>query len=140
MDTDSVIDVSLSGKPPIDIDHTGELDLWINEGKIQKSFIEFISSGRKSGIQTCSGFNIIKSNGFYLNHTNRQIFDFDALKEQVVAHAQHIPMNNLVLPLGVKHSCSVIISELKSKSILEKKRGCHTTRGLLNFHGLTFLK
>ena len=100
MDTDSVIDVSLSGKPPIDIDHTGELDLWINEGKRQNPFIEFISSGPKSGIQTCSGFNIIKSNGFYLNHTNPQIFDFDALKDQVVAHTWHIPMNNLVLPRG----------------------------------------
>ena len=101
MDTDSVIYVSPTGEPLINSDHTGELGLWTNEGKEDDPFVEFVSSGPKSyAIRTCSGFTIIKSKGFYLNHANRQIFNFEALKEQVIARARHIPIQNLVLHKG----------------------------------------
>ena len=101
MDTDSAIYVSPTGAPLINIDNTGELGLWTNEGKQNDPFVEFVSSGPKSyGIRTHSGFNIIKSKGFYLIHANRQIFIFDTLKEQVIARARHIPIQNLVLHKG----------------------------------------
>ena len=101
MDTDSVVYVSPTGQPLINIDHTGQLGLWTNEGKDDDPFVEFVSSGPKSyGIRSRSGFNIIKSKGFYLNHANRQIFNFEALKEQVIARARHIPIRNLVLHKG----------------------------------------
>ena len=72
MDTDSVIYVSPSGEPLIPIDETGELGLCTNEGKASDPFVEFVSSGPKSyGIRSRSGYNIIKSKGFYLNYANR---------------------------------------------------------------------
>jgi hypothetical protein len=47
MDTDSLIYVSPTGAPLINIDNTGELGLWSNEGKQNDPFVEFVSSGQR---------------------------------------------------------------------------------------------
>ena len=98
MDTVSVIYVSPTGEPLIPINLTNTLGLWTNEGKDNDPFVEFVSSGPKSyGIHTCNNHTIIKSKGFYLNHANKQIFNFESLKQQVIARAHKIPIENLVL-------------------------------------------
>ena len=55
---------------------------------------------RSYGICTKGGCNIVKSKGFYLNYADHQIFNFNALKQQVIARACEIPIENLVLNEG----------------------------------------
>ena len=121
----------------INFDNTGELGLWTNEGKEEDPFVEFVSSGPKSyGIRSRSGFSIIKSKGFYLNHANRQIFNFQALKEQVIARARHMPIQNLVLHKG-ETLMRRNYFRIEVKINFGKECACHTTNGSLSFVHIT---
>ena len=77
--------------------------IWIKQyfGKDANPFVKFVSSGPKSyGICSCANYSIFKSKGFCLNYAYRQIFHFDALKEQVIAQARKIGIKNLDLHKG----------------------------------------
>ena len=101
MDTDSVIYVSPDGNPLIAMDTSGEMGFWTNEAKPGDHFVEFVSSGPKSyGLRSHQGRVTVKSKGFFLNHANTQIFNFESLKEQVISRTRENPIDNLVLHKG----------------------------------------
>ena len=84
--TESAIYVFPTSKPLLDIDETGDIGIWTNEGSLDDSFVEFVSSGPKTyGLCTLCGKTTFKSKGFTLNYSNQLIFHFYALKQLVIA-------------------------------------------------------
>ena len=88
-DTDSVIYYSPTGEHLIPPDTTGAMGLWTSETSVDDYFTEFVSAGPKTyALKSKSGKkDIAKSKGFSLHFKNQQVYNFEALKEQVLIKA-----------------------------------------------------
>ena len=90
-DTDSVVYCSPTGDHLVEISDSGELGTWSDELKDTPGdyFTEFVSSGPKTyAMKSCSGKNdVCKSKGFQLSTKNREIFNFESLKDQILHKA-----------------------------------------------------
>ena len=90
-DTDSVVYCSPTGEHLVPISDSGCLGTWSDELKDTPGdyFTEFVSSGPKTyAMKSRSGKNdICKSKGFQLSAKNREIFNFDSLKDQILHKA-----------------------------------------------------
>ena len=122
-DTDSVIFSCPCIKDTgIPIDTTGALGWWTSEAP-GDFFTDFVSSGPKSyALKSHSGKNdVCKSKGFYLHHSNKQIFNFESIKTQVLAKAFDLPVDHLVLHQNEmimrRHFFDIVCSINKGKEI-----------------------
>ena len=62
MDTYSILYVSLTGEPLLDIYGTGDIGLWTNKGTLYDPFVEFIYSRlKKLWVQDLCGKTTLKS-------------------------------------------------------------------------------
>ena len=90
-DTDSVVYCSPTGEHLVLISSSGYLGTWSDELKDTPGdyFTEFVSSGPKTyAMKSFTGKNdICKSKGFQLSVKNREIFNFDSLKDQILHKA-----------------------------------------------------
>ena len=90
-DTDSCVYVSPHGEHLIPISESGDLGTWSDELKDTPGdyFTEFVSAGPKTyAMKSFSGKNdVCKSKGFQLSVKNKEIFNFNSLKEQVLHKA-----------------------------------------------------
>jgi hypothetical protein len=90
-DTDSCVYVSPTGEHLIPISTSGELGTWSDELKDTPGdfFTEFVSAGPKTyAMKSHSGKNdICKSKGFQLSVKNKEIFNFESLRDQVLHKA-----------------------------------------------------
>ncbi|CAM9787272.1 unnamed protein product [Heterosigma akashiwo] len=123
-DTDSLIYVSPTGEHLVPLDTTGELGLWTSELEDPNDFYqEFVSSGPKSYcLKSFSGRgDQVKTKGFRLHHKNAQLFNFQKLKEQVVAKASNEPLEKMILHKGemqmVRNQFKIQVRENQGKKI-----------------------
>ena len=90
-DTDSVVYCSPTGEHLVPISDSGALGTWSDELKDTPGdyFTEFVSSGPKTyAMKSRSGKNdVCKSKGFQLSVKNREIFNFESLKDQILHKA-----------------------------------------------------
>mmetsp|Transcript_5356 Transcript_5356/g.8785 ORF Transcript_5356/g.8785 Transcript_5356/m.8785 type:complete len:144 (+) Transcript_5356:409-840(+) len=106
------------------LDTTGELGLWTSELEDPNDFYqEFVSSGPKSYcLKSFSGRgDQVKTKGFRLHHKNAQLFNFQKLKEQVVAKASNEPLEKMILHKGemqmVRNQFKIQVRENQGKKI-----------------------
>jgi hypothetical protein len=87
-DTDSVMYVSPNGEHIIPVSTSGDLGTWSDEAP-GDYFTEFVSAGPKTyALKSASGkHDVCKSKGFQLSVKNKEIFNFQALKDQVLHKA-----------------------------------------------------
>jgi hypothetical protein len=90
-DTDSVVYVSEDGSDILPVDNSGTLGAWSNELKKTPDdyFVEFVSAGPKTyAMRSFSGKNdICKVKGITLSYKNKQVVNFDSIKDQVLHKA-----------------------------------------------------
>lgn len=123
-DTDSCIYVSETGEHLIPLDTTGALGLWSSELEdTEDYFTEFTSSGPKSYclISKSGEGDMVKTKGFSLHYKNSQLFNFQTLKEQIVAKASNQPLEKMVLHkdemMMVRNMLRIEVRENRGKKI-----------------------
>ncbi len=120
-DTDSLIYRSPNGEHLIPLDTDGELGLWTSELEDEDDFFySFVSSGPKSYalLSVSEKGNMVKQKGFSLHYRNSQLFNFEKLKEQVIAKALGNPLDKMVL-----HKNEMIMRRNMFELIVENNKG-----------------
>ena len=144
-DTDSVIALCPNGVCPLELSPSSVLGGWTSElqdvtlhpdgsikiykkgdeekpGCIVKNdwFTEYVSSGPKSyALKSESGLqDVCKSKGFTLNHDNTKIFNFETLRDQVLAKGMGQNKANLIM-----HKGEMLMKRKNFSLLVEKNNG-----------------
>ena len=127
-DTDSCVYKSPSGSHLVELNNQGELGGWESELKPvvvdgveqEDYFTHFVSCGPKTYyLKSKSGTqDVTKAKGFSLHYANQQVFNFDTLKDQVLAKALNMEKEFLVL-----HKNETIMKRDLFKILVNQNRG-----------------
>ena len=127
-DTDSCVYKSPSGSHLVELNGQGELGGWESELKPvvvdgveqEDYFTHFVSCGPKTYcLKSKSGTqDVTKAKGFSLHYTNQQVFNFDTLKDQVLAKALNMEKEFLVL-----HKNETIMKRDLFKILVNQNKG-----------------
>mmetsp|Transcript_12651 Transcript_12651/g.16301 ORF Transcript_12651/g.16301 Transcript_12651/m.16301 type:complete len:1243 (-) Transcript_12651:1394-5122(-) len=122
-DTDSCVYVSPTGEHLIELDPTGALGGWESEVPEEEYFTHFVSCGPKTYcLKSASGTqDVTKAKGFSLHYANSQIFNFETLRDQVLAKALNLEKELLVLhrdeSIMTRDLFRILVSRNKGKQI-----------------------
>lgn len=139
-DTDSVIFVSKKGdwNPPLG-DYLGELTSEVPDGT---HITEFVSAGPKTyGYKLNTGETVLKVKGITLNVANRQVINFESLKDLVLDYPQNSDLQTQ-RSIGVEQSGIVRNRncwQIETRVLRKTQRCVYTKRQLaLDFTSLPF--